>query len=688
MTCSRLVFAILLTTLLAGSAFPADTTGHSPSAVSVTNASQGAKPQMLSPPEVWSTFDPDAGAMNEEILSRWTTKAAAYKEVYFSAYIEGQTVRVYGIYAAPLRKAKSGSAGGAASPQEKVPAVMHLHGGGQTVDERWLEAWAARGYAALTCNYHGVWEKRDRYTIFPEALKHGNHKYLAGKEMATLPSVRASSWYLWSAVARRSLSYLRQQSEVDRERIGAFGVSMGGTTIWSFAMDPRLKAACAIYGCGWNRYWRSIPRFVPAMSLPEMSDDDRVWLAGMEPEGCSPYVKCPMLFLSSSNDTHGNMDRAYETLARLPAVERRQAFTPRFCHHVGADFGQDLFLWMDRWLKDGAAWPKSPLAKVSPGPDGVPEVTVTADQPGQVEKVAIYYAIANPRPMSRNWRSATAAPSAGGWRAALPVLNTDAYLFAFANVRYKSGVDLSSNEEAVIPASLGAVRATDTVSSMLYDGSEGAGMWATGSPCVDPVPPEEIPVPVRPAMGPEGKAGFTVNWWSNPLTYQPGDPKWRAPEQAGLSFRVATAKGESFKVSFHEDYAWPGQRTYEAKVSLKGKAGWQNVTLFPLDFHEKKSSDATGPALTTFSRCQVLELTGPWKDQKIVFTKFRWIPIETSAINGWKNISDTKSSLEISLYLVCTRVGLTSRDRRFILRGASLADPAGRLCRLDMRHGD
>ena len=29
-------------------------------------------------------------------------------------------------------------------------------------------------------------------------------------------------------------------------RIGAFGVSMGGTTIWSFAMDPRLKAACAI----------------------------------------------------------------------------------------------------------------------------------------------------------------------------------------------------------------------------------------------------------------------------------------------------------------------------------------------------------------------------------------------------------------------------------------------------------
>ena len=630
-----LAFIIILWASLAGPTNSAETAGQTSSSAPVPShdkpqVAESGDAQMLTPPEVWSTYDPDAGAIDEQIIKRWTTKTASYKEVYFSAYLEGQTVRVYGIYAAPLPANKAGSGDRHEQPAAKVPAVMHLHGGGQTVDGNWLEAWTARGYAVLTCNYHGVWEQRDRYTIYPEALKQGNHKYFAGKEMATVPNVRASSWYIWSAVARRSLTYLRQQAEVDRERIGAFGISMGGTTMWSFAMDPRLKAACAIYGCGWNRYYRQIPRYDPSATMPEMSHDDRAWLTGMAPEACAAHVKCPMLFLSGSNDTHGNMDRAYETLARLPAsVENRQDFTPRFCHHVGVDSGQNLFLWMDTWLKGGPPWPKSPVAQVGLASNGIPVVTITADRPDEVEKVTIYYAVANPRPMSRNWRNATATRSADGWRAELPILDGGAYLFAFANARYKSGVHLSSNEEAVIPSTLGTACSTDTASDVLYDGSDGSGMWASDSPCVDPVPPEKIPVPVRPATGPDGKAGFTVESYLSPLTFQPGDPKWRAPEGAGLAFRIATAQGESFHVNLYEDYAWPGQRTYEATVSLERQEGWQSVTLMPADFHEKKSGETAGPnvtgsAPTTLARCQVIELAGPWKDKKIVFTDFRW----------------------------------------------------------------
>ncbi|MCY3018524.1 MAG: CIA30 family protein [Planctomycetota bacterium] len=565
--------------------------------------------RMLTPPEVWSTYDPDAGEFNEEVLKRWSEKGADYKEVYFSAHINGQTVRVYGIYAVP-------------TGAKMAPAVMHLHGGGQTVNKQWLEAWTARGYAALSCNYHGVWENRERFTLYPEALKQGNHKQNAGKEMATVPTVRESSWYIWSAVARRALSYLRQQPVVDRERIGAFGVSMGGTTIWSFAQDPRLKAVCAIYGCGWNRYFRQIPRYAPPEKPPEMTEEDRVWLAGMAPEAYPPFIKCPVLFLCGSNDNHGNMDRAYETLARLPEdIERRQAFTPRFCHHIGADFDQDLILWMDTWLRGGPAWPKSPVAKVTLGPDGVPVVTIAADKPDDVERIAIYYAVENPRTVSRNWRNAAAVRSGDAWQGALPILDAKAYLFAFANVRYKNGIHLSSNEEAVIPSTLGAAKATDAISSVLYDGSDGTGMWATGSPCTDPVPPGQIPVPIRPATGPDGKAGFTVNPHSTPMTYQLGDPKWRAPEGTALQLKIATTTGETFKVSVHENYFWLGQKIYEAAVTLHGRPGWQTVTLKPSDFKEKTK----GTALAGFTRCDALQLSGPWKAKDIVLTDFRWV---------------------------------------------------------------
>lgn len=619
--------ALVVSAALAAPLTSAETIGPAPSIAPVLSGgnAQGARPAgapRLTPPEVWSTYDPDAGPLDEQVLKRRTTTTAAYKEVYFSAYIEGQTVRVYGIYATPLNANQPGEGGQHAESNAKVPAVMHLHGGGQTVDGRWLEAWTARGYAVLTCNYHGIWEDRDHFTIYPEALRQGNHKYIAGNDMATVPSVRASSWYIWSAVARRALSYLRQQPEVDRERIGAFGISMGGTTIWSFALDPRLKAVCAIYGCGWNRYYRYTPRYGASEKMPAMTEDDRIWLGSMAPEGCAPYIKCPVLFLSASNDNHGNMDRAYETLARMPAtVERRQAFTPRFCHHVGAEFDQDLFLWMDTWLKGGPAWPKSPAATIALGADGVPVLTITADRPAEVQSVSIYYAVDNPRTVSRNWRNTTVVRTGDAWRATLAVMHTDAYLFAFANVRYKGGVNLSSNEEAVIPSALGAAKASDAASTVLYDGADGTGMWFAESPCTDPVPPGEVPVPVRPAPGPDGKTGLTCYAYTSLLTHQPGDPKWRAPDGAALRFKIATTAGESFKVAVHENYAWQGQQTYEASISLTGKPGWQTVTLAPGDFK------ANGPAVVprNFARCDALQLTGPWKDPDIVFADFEWV---------------------------------------------------------------
>jgi dienelactone hydrolase len=575
-------------------------------------AALAEKPRLLTPPEVWSGYKPDEGPFDEEILGRWSDQGADYKEVYFSAYVDGRTVRVYGIYAVPRGTTR-------------VPAVMHLHGGGQTVNRQWLAAWTARGYACLTCNYHGKWPGRQRYTIFPESLKQGNHNAEYGNPallMATEPSVRVSLWYLWTALARRSLSYLQSQPGVDRERIGAFGISMGGTTIWPFAMDPRLKAVSAIYGCGWNRYWRDIPKYGPAEKVPEPSDADRVWNGGMEPEAYPPHIHCPVLFLSASNDNHGNMDRAYDTLARLPAnVERRQAFTPRFCHHIGADFDQDLPLWMDTWLKGGPPWPQSPAARVSLGADGVPLLTLTADTPREVDRVAVYYAVENPRTVSRNWRDVAVTRAGECWQATLPVMHADKDLFAFANVRYRSGIHLSSNEEAVVPARLGPAKATDRASTVLYDGSDGTGMWTSGSPCTDPVPFGQVPVPIRAATGPGGRLGFTVNPYSTPMTYQPGDPKWQAPAGARLSFDVATVTGETLAVTVEENYFWPGAKSYQAQVAIEGRSGWQTIILGPGNFKENRQ----GVALTEFQRCDMLQLTGPWKDKNIVFSNFRWV---------------------------------------------------------------
>ena len=564
---------------------------------------------VLTPAEVWKGFDPREGPLEEEVIKKWSVGPVDYKEAYFTAWSQGdEKIRVYAIYAAR-------------ADQGRQPAVMHVHGGGQTVNQNWLRFWTERGYAALTYNWGGAWPNRDRYALYG-TLKHGNHREAGDRLRATEPSVRASSWYVWAKVSRRALTYIERQPEVDPDRIGAFGVSMGGTILWPLAFDDRLRAGCAIYGVGWNGPMRHEPKYALGYDRKPPTESDLAWSAGMAPEAYAPYVKCPMLFLSGTNDHHGNMDRAYDTLAQMPeGMERRQAFTPRYRHHIGADFVHDLPLWMDAWLKGDVTWPTSPKAEMALGDDGVPRLAVAAGRPESIEEIEVFYAVENPHVVNRNWRSAEVTRRNNSWMAETPVLDVDRYLFAFANVRYESGIVVSSNMEAVIPSRLGRATATDQPTSLIYDGSDGIGLWTTNSPCTDPIPP--VPRPIRPAEGPFGRKGFTVSKYSSPLSYQIGDPKWRAGGRAALRFEVASRNPEQFQVVVYRNHFTPGQEKYTAGVSVAGGRGWCEVCLLPSQFAKDDGTERLDDwdALTT------LQLERPrdgWQDENIVFTNFRW----------------------------------------------------------------
>ena len=150
---------------------------------------------------------------------------------------------------------------------------------------------------------------------------------------------------------------------------------MGGTIVWPLAaMDRRVKAACAIYGVGWNTYPDEVGSPDPMASDPHTN----LWRNTMESESYARLVNCPVLFLDATNDQHGNMDRSFQTLAQVP-TEIRWAFTPRYRHHIAAEQGADLPLWMDAYLKGKEPFPKSPVAEVRLATDGVPLLVVKPD---------------------------------------------------------------------------------------------------------------------------------------------------------------------------------------------------------------------------------------------------------------------------------------------------------------------
>ena len=256
----------------------------------------------------------------------------------------------------------------------------------------------------------------------------------------------------WLGSALTVLSY---HPKVDRERLGIFGVSIGGTLCWLVAAtDERVKTAVPIYGCGYN-----FDKHKTAWGFPELEPAVVLFKRVLAPEGYAGLIHRPLLLLDATNDFHGWMDNAYEILGQVRGPWR-VAFTPRYNHHIDSAQGKNLPAWMDWQLKDGPPFPAEPKLKLRLDPAGDPRADMQMPDQAAVEKVEVFYTLGEKPSPNRFWRRAATVKAARSWQAKLPVLRADEPLRAFANVTYRAGVCLSTNLARAIPDRLGPARAS------------------------------------------------------------------------------------------------------------------------------------------------------------------------------------------------------------------------------------
>ena len=253
------------------------------------------EPVISSPAELWQGFDPAAEALEEEILKDWNEDGAHFQKLFFTAEtVDGEKVRVFTIRGTPPESSRAAGT--------KCAGILHIHGGGQTASLDWVKFWTQRGYACVSFDFCGPWEKRTEFTQWGP-LKHCNMATSEGGLQVT-PTPRASSWYHWTIAARRALTLLAQDPAVDRDRLGIFGISMGGTLTWMVAgSDDRVRAAVPIYGCGYNH-----DRSKSVWGFGELSPNLSLWQAAVSSEAHAPYIRCPLLLLNATNDFHGWLD--------------------------------------------------------------------------------------------------------------------------------------------------------------------------------------------------------------------------------------------------------------------------------------------------------------------------------------------------------------------------------------------
>jgi len=146
----------------------------------------------------------------------------------------------------------------------KCPAILflHCHGGnyeiGKTelfqgfpgLEKPHLDEFISRGYAVAAIDYYCFEERRAGHSFAPK------HLSCETDEMSAFKQFLWEGKTLWGMMVQDqilALDYLCSRREVDTDRIGVLGFSMGGTMAWWLpAIDRRIKVSVSV--CCLTRY--------------------------------------------------------------------------------------------------------------------------------------------------------------------------------------------------------------------------------------------------------------------------------------------------------------------------------------------------------------------------------------------------------------------------------------------------
>ena len=403
---------------------------------------------------MWQGYNPRLENLETEILKEWEQDDVILRVIrYRIGEFKGKRAMMAGVYGFP-------------KGAQTVPGLLQVHGGGQYADHRAVFSNAKRGYATLSIAWAGR-ISAPGYSVAPNEVKlfwagkSDDPKYKLttdwgaldayhapsrnGKDaFSSIPvaewtidpvlSPRNNSWFLVTLAGRRGLTFLERQPEVDGEKLGVYGHSMGGKlTVMIAGADERVKAAVPSCGGISDRY------SVNELHSATVSDPPSL-----------RRVSCPIFFLSPANDFHGRINDLEKAVGEIQTKDWRVSCSPHHNHQDTPPYEVATQIWFDQHLKATFKAPKTPQAEIILKQGMLPQFSVRPDPNRKVRSVEIYFTqqgiLQEPggtKDDSRNtkhrfWKfiEPQKDSTSEGWLADLPIFSVERPVWAYANVLY------------------------------------------------------------------------------------------------------------------------------------------------------------------------------------------------------------------------------------------------------------
>ncbi|WP_018969315.1 alpha/beta hydrolase family protein [Rubritalea marina] len=448
--------------------------------------------------DLWATFDPRADALEVNVHKEWKKDGVVTRLITFKlGTFKGVESRIAAYYSFPENGKKNA-------------AFVWAHGGGQRADRNRSHYYATQGFATVDINWGGRpleeeldpenqwgtdWGALDPTQgpgFYAKAKRKGFKRTFVADEFTIDPimSPRNSNWFQLSLAGRRAITFLEQQAEVDPERLGFTGFSMGGTITSMTSIDKRLKAVAPFVGGTAN-----LNKNFPGMQTGNMIHgikDIKLYETTIDPGAYWPHVDIPVMFITSTNDFHSAFERINQSMDLLPHDHWRVSGNI----HANHGPGPEQLVMVNQWFKQYLVGEEQHIPKTAQTTldikGGNATFKVTPDQPERLEALEIYYSY-DPNSITRFWKSAEAVKQADGSYSATIAVHANLPIFSYALCRYSlpeeqvlergstKTLSINSTEQVYLPEDLDLAKGYAALkkTGLFDDFSAGLQNWST-----------------------------------------------------------------------------------------------------------------------------------------------------------------------------------------------------------------